>query len=95
MMESEGMSKMSPDMIQRLRLLYSDSNWYDKIPAARFMRHDLDVNRTEDTAADLFDSILTPVLQLVRRKISETLVEKGQLTKGVASPAPQPLPRIP
>jgi len=72
---------MTPDTIQRLRLLYSDSNWYEKNAAARLARRELDTSRTEDTAADLFDSILKPVLQLVRRKASEALIEKGSLTK--------------
>ena len=72
--------KVTADTIQRLRLLYSDSDWYEKNPKARWQGHELDPGRTEDTAADLFDSILVPVLNLVRRKICQALVEKGQLT---------------
>ena len=73
---------LTGDRIARLRELYADAKWYenDKRALGNIPRT-ADPERTEDTAADLFDSILEPVLALVKRKISQVLVEKGNLTK--------------
>ena len=73
---------LTGDRIARLRELYADAKWYehDKRALGNVPRA-ADPERTEDAAADLFDSILQPVLALVQRKLSQALVEKGNLTK--------------